>query len=473
MTIHGIEPPPWLSWFNGLDTDDGLRARVTHLAEAPQGLERDAPVVACGRMLDAWKATYIPCTAHLATIRQLVDRVRLNAMSRIKSVGDFEAAVYAQSPVVHFDQEIWGVTGLAGCGKSSATKAFVRALSSGEKGSIAQSVLVPIEPVVRIEMQAQRSTKPVLESLANPVFVAGRKKIAPDEMLQHLRKWLYSKGTQVLLVDEMQAMTRGTQSTALIANLLGDLNSLGPAVVYVFNYSLGHKLMTRPQEDKDRLLSNCLTLDPPSADDRHWHAVVKEYVRLGSGLIRIDSARDALTLHRLTGGLYRLLRILLREACRSAWPLKVGRAVTMDDVRAAYQSTAYASQRGDVEALRSLHFSGLLTRKRRDLVVPLPGSTPSTAPDKFVEVKPLVDQPPPAAAVHLMESALNADERRVLAKLRAPLDEPAIARPSAKVTRLPRRSAIDAESLLAGARLLSDGKLQEKAQKVGAEHEAG
>nr|WP_315238040.1 ATP-binding protein [uncultured Albidiferax sp.] len=470
MSRHGNAVLPWIHWFDGLDTDDGLRDRVTHLVTAPQGLSRDAPVVACGRILDAWKATYIPCAAHLAFIRQLVDRVRLNAMSRITSVSAYEASIYARSPVVQSDQEIWGVTGLAGCGKSSATKAFLRALSSGVKGGIAPGVQAPIEPVIRIEMQAQRSTRPVLRSLANPVFIAGRKNIAAEEMSQHLRQWLYAKGTQVLLVDEMQAMTRSHQSTTLIANLIGDLNSLGPAVVYVFNYSLGHKLLTRPQEDKDRLLANCLTLDPPLADDRHWQAVLDEYVRLGSGLINIDTKHNAHALHQLTGGLYRLLRILLRDACRIAWPLKVDRAVTMDDVRAAYQSRAYASQRGDVDALRSLHFSGLLSEKRRDLSAPFSGPMPSTEGGKIAATKPMFNQPPPAAAVHLLESALNADERRVLSKLRASPDMPTVAKPSTNVTRLPRRPTVNAEALLAGARLLSDGKKRGTVQKVDVEN---
>lgn len=455
MSDHARAIPPWKTWFEGLATDEGLRHRITLRTGALQGLVHDSPVVACERLREAWKRTYIPSTGHLAVIRQLVDRVRVCAEVRIPSAGDYEAAIYSRRPILLSEQEVWGLTGLAGCGKSSAMKALLRALQPDEPRWITPGVQASIEPVLHIAMRAQRSASPVLRALANPVFVAGRKNIPPAELSQHLRQWLYVQGTQLLLVDELQALTRGENSTTLIANLIGELNELGLAVVYIFNHSLGHKLMQRPQEDKDRLLSKCLSLMPPRVSDPNWPLVVDAYVAVADGLIAIDAERDAAELHLLTAGLYRLLGFLLLGACRIAWPSKVGRAVTMADVRAAYQAGTYASQRDDVEALRSLHFNARLSAVRRDLRSPFADQAQAAVAGGASLQAPLLQPPPPAAAVHLMESALNVEERQVLKQLRSKADVQPMKPASATITKFPSRKRMSADALLAGAKLLA------------------
>lgn len=457
MTSRGDAAGPGLAWFHGLETDAGLRERMTLRVDPPAGLKQDTPVIACERLRDAWKRTYIPCDAHLAELRKLVDRAKLNFERRIPSACAYETAIYSRAPIVPEEQEIWGITGLAGVGKSSAMKAVRRAIQPPARDGIGSAVLAPLEPVVHLTIRAERSSGPLLQSLANPVFVGGRRNIRLPELAQHLREWFYVKGTQLLLADELQSMTRDKQATTLIANLICDLNELGPAVVYIFNFSLGHKLRLRQQEDKDRLLAHCLTLEPPAPDDMHWKAAVAEYVRQASGLIELDHERDSAELHRLTGGLYRLLSLLLLEACRNTWSGKVSRPVTMDAVRAAFQAAAYSSQREDVEALAAIGFSAGLRARRSDLVSPFPGSPVVRNGARPPRQEP--SMPPPLAAVRLMESALRVDERRVVAQLRAVADpsEQEEAKASATVTKLVRRPALSVDALLAGARALSAG----------------
>lgn len=449
---------PWLAWFDGLATSQDLRNRVTLRVEALEGLGSDSPVAACERLRNAWKKTYIPSTEHLVVIRQLVERVRICAEARLPSVSTYEASIYSRKPILLPEQEVWGLTGLAGCGKTAAMTALHRVFQQGVQSGLSQSVQAPIQPVIHITMQAQRSANPVLRTLANPMLTTGRKAIHTPELVEHLRQWLYIQGTQLLLVDELQSLTRGENSTTLIANLLTELNNLGLAVVYIFNYSLGHKLMQRPQEDKDRLLAKGISMTPPRVEDPTWEPVVAEYVRLASGWINIDANRDAAELHRLTAGLYRLLGFLLLGACRIAWTSTVSRPATMVDVRAAYQSGAYASQRNDVEALRSLYFSEQITGKRRnDLRCPFPDHTPPPSANADATPREQVVIPP-AAAVHLMETSLNVPERRVLAELRAQSTLPSTAKASATVTQLPVRKAVSAQALLAGAKLLKREK---------------
>lgn len=338
MSYLKTQASPWEVWFEGLSSDTELRRRVTLRPDPLTALHRESPVAACEQLREAWRNTYTPSDEHLAVIRQLLERAQFNAARRIVTAQTFETAIYSQSPIVPQDQEIWGLCGLAGVGKTAAVKAVVRAITPDAQAPMSPSVPVAPRPAVHATIRSQHSASSVLQSLANPLFTAGRKNFKPVEMANHLRQWLYAQGTQLLLVDELQSMTRSEHSSTLIANLLTELNELGPSLVYIFNYSLGHKLLRRPQEDKDRLLVKTLVLNPLANTDPHWHWVVSEHTRVAPELFDIDAGRDAPELHRLTAGLHRLLGDLLLQACRMAWPLKVARSVSMTDIRAAYRS---------------------------------------------------------------------------------------------------------------------------------------
>lgn len=456
MSVQPAAGPPWASWFAGLETDAGLRARVAQRPAPLVGLKGKSSTIACEDLRKAWKQIYLPCDQHLGVLRKLIDRAKRNAMERFPCLRAYEEAVYARTPVTFQEQEIWGLTGLAGVGKSSLQRALVHALTPPEDFRLAPCALVPSRPIVHLTMTAQRSTQPILRQLASPVFIANRKNISPDDLARHLCERLFAQGTLLMPVDELQSMTRSEGATTLVANLLAELNTLGPNILYCFNYSLGHKLLLRPQEDKDRLLANCLHLDAPRSDDPSWRDVVAEYVQVAPEHLDFVPERDSAELHRLTGGLYRLLCFLLMEACRTAWPSVVEGQVSMADVRRAFKSGAYASQRGDVETLQSIAVNARHRDRRRDLACPFP-DLPST-PVGAAAVDP-PSKRPTAAAEHAVESALTVDERRVLGELRNGASHASsIGRKSATVTKLPRRGPLTAESLLAGERLLSQPK---------------
>ena len=465
MSARSAAPPPWTPWFDGLETDAGLLARVARRPAPLSRLHDKSPTAACDELRTAWMQIYLPCAQHLAVLRKLIDRAEKNAMKRLPCGRAFEEAVYARTPVTLENQEIWGLTGLAGVGKSSLQQALVRALSPPEGFFLTPSVQVTSRPVMHLTMTAQRSIHPILRQLASPVFVGNRTNISPDELTRHLRERLFVQGGLLLTVDELQSMTRSEGATTLISNLLTELNVLGPNVVYCFNYSLGHKLLHRPQEDKDRLLVNCLRLDPPASRDPHWQKVVAEYLRLAPEHFDISPEDHSEELHRLTGGLYRLLCLLLLEACRTAWPTKVQRRVSMADVRRAFRSSAYASQRVDVETLQSIDVNRRDRSRRPDLVCPFQDLT-------TLDDTPAVDgtKGPAAAAVHAVESALSVDEQRVLKDLRSGADRATReGRKSATVTTLPRRSPLTAQALLAGEKLLSQPKAKGVGRKDGAD----
>ncbi|MCE4554241.1 ATP-binding protein [Roseateles cellulosilyticus] len=458
MSVQLAVEPPWASWFVGLETDADLLARVTQRPAQLVGLHGKSATIACDELRKAWKQVYLPGAQHLSVLRKLVDRAKRNAMERLPCMRAYEEAVYARTPVTLQEQEIWGLTGLAGVGKTSLQRALARALKPPEGFCLAPSVQVPSSPIVHLTMTAQRSSQPILRQLASPVFVANRTNISPDDLVRHLRERLFAQGALLMPVDELQSMTRSESATTLIANLLVELNELGPYVIYCFNYSLGHKLLLRPQEDKDRLLANLLHLDAPRREDPCWRDVVAEYVGVAPDLFDIAPERDSDELHQLTGGLYRLLGFLLLEACRTAWPTAVQRRVSMADVRRAFQSGAYCSQRIDIETLQSIGVNSRDRDRRRDLACPFPDLARSAGGAAAV-VSPSVARRPTPAAEYAMESALTVDERRVLVELREGADQASsTGRKPATVTKLPARQSLTAQALLAGEMLITQPK---------------
>lgn len=457
MTSKLSDGQPWQHWFDAFDSTEDLRSRVTQRFRPISDLHSDSPVFACERLDKLWRGTYVPSDDQLEVIQQFVELAKFNATLRLPSPETYQEAVYSRRPILQDDPDIWSLTGLAGVGKSSTMRALTSLLTPTEEvARLVPGMQIQPRPVIHIKIGAARASSAVLRSLSNPVFVAGRSNIPQPELLKHLREWLFVQSTLVLLVDELQFLTRSDSASTQIANLLSELNQLGPTVAYIFNYSLGHKLMARQQEDKDRLLARRVGLPSPTEGDPHWMAALSAYIGVAPDFFDIDADRHAAELHRLTGGILRLLRLLLLSACRLVWSKVVDRAVTMADVRAAYHSGYFSSQREDVEALRSLPFNQRLRERRKDLVCPFPDmsdlKTPNTGSPKTSSHPPT----PSPAVMHMMESAISATGRQVLKELRAAAERSGAGdNQPAKVARLRGRTKVTAEALLAGAKLLT------------------
>jgi len=305
--------------------------------------------------------------------------------------------------------------------------------------------------------------------------LAGRAMTGVAGLMEHVGDWLMATATSTLVVDEMQFFTQSNSASTKTSQLIMTLAHLGPPLVYVANFSLITKLMLRPQEEKDRLLAAPMVLAPPLAHDPWWIAAIGEYLSVAPATFKFDAVTHALELHRYTAGLFRALRQLLLQAYREARVL--GRHdVTMEDIRRAYRSRTYSSHRRDVEDLASLAVSSLMEGKRPDLVCPFAelrtamraaaNSSPQQLPKPVLSV---LDAP-----AAMIESTISAGAKTTLRDLRRVANLPPDERITAKVTRLPKRPPVTAQSLLQGAQVLRDVlKSPHAASKTHANLEAG
>jgi hypothetical protein len=448
----------WLAWFSQFESNESIRLAAHQSAIPVSNLGLLSTDEACQKLDEAWKTVFVPGPQHVQILRSLLDQAQGYARSRYPTINDYNRQRCAGLFSTPSTQPIRCLTGLAGVSKSSLARAFERIcrlqpspefLSDGQR--------LVIYPVRQLEIDGQPSVRGILKSVANPVALAGRAMAGVAGLMEHVSDWFMATATSTLVVDEMQFFTQSSSASTKTSQLIMTLANLGPPLVYVANFSLVKKLMLRPQEEKDRLLAAPMVLTPPLADDPWWTAALEEYLSVAPSTFKFDAAANALELHRYTAGLFRALRQLLLQAHREA-RTRARHDVSMDDVRLAYRSRTYSTHRKDVEDLASLSVSSLMEGKRPDLVCPFTELRTTTRPTtkSLPQQWPTPVSSPVDAPAAMIESTISASAKATLRDLRRAANLPPNERINAKVTRLPKRTAISAESLLKGAQALRE-----------------
>ena len=449
----------WLYWFDRLDTDEVIRGAASMAAVPVHGLRLMPAEEARGKLDRAWQDIFVPGAQHVEILRTLVDQARGVARSVHPTIRDYNCQRSMGPTASVALQPIRCLAGLAGVSKSSLMKALERICQlehSPQFETEGQRLL--LYPVRRISIAGHPSVRSVLKTLANPIVVAAEPLKDLSALMTHLRDWFLSTGTCTLVVDEMQFFTQSSGASAMTAQLIMTLASLGIPVVYVANYSLVNKLMQRPHEEQDRLLTAPLVLNAAKATEPWWAAVVAEYLAVSPECFRLDPMAHVAELHLLTGGIPRGLRNLLLQSYLEAVALKRP-TVGMEEVRRAYRSRAYSSYRKNIEDLASLSVSSHLETVRPDLVCPFGEVRLSTSASMALKF-PLATQNENGAAhvttvsAALVESTISAGARATLQVVRKAANRPKEERIDAQVTRLPRRVPVSTHSLLEGAKLL-------------------
>lgn len=317
----------------------------------------------------------------------------MRVIREVLAVGESHANFYYKTPLevigATYSSSPWGaatlpaimLTGLAGVGKSECLGLISRLLCErvgsldlpGHKnlrhlpgwvislrdGSTLNSMLRPYIGF------------PVLNPDAPTV-----KAIHQSRLLELARRNSRRDGTCLTLVDELQFLTHSSQANSLVTGLLLNLMSLGPRLVYACNFSLGHRLKARRQEDRQRLLAHPIVLEPDAFDSACFQNLLKEYFQVAPSDFDLNAEHVAEEVHRYSFGIKRAVVNLLSLAWLHA-KTKRGRTakVCPDDLRAAYFSPRYLNYREDTELLWR-HTMGD-RRIREDLVNPFVSEDPT------------------------------------------------------------------------------------------------
>lgn len=264
------------------------------------------------------------------------------------------------------------LTGLAGSGKSETLKALLRVLPAIDVILNQQGMVVASLPVLDFRLAANSAEKHlVIEAMHR----LGNRKISRRNTISsiqdELSQLLYVRGVGLLTFDELQFLLKSEGSVQKAVSFLVDALKLQVPLLYCANYSLVHRLMKRPSEEKQRLLSNVIELYPERKGSADWLRIVSETRNVATSVFDYEPEMVANDLYRWTAGLTRMLRQLMYSALQIVSHEKRPR-VTKAVLKQAYFSINFTSNRNDVEDIFRIAVEPSYGRNHLDIWSPFP-----------------------------------------------------------------------------------------------------
>ncbi len=357
--------------FAGLDTLADIRRLVTVHPDPVTGLEELSPALAAHRLLETLETIFLPNQFSLDFIKDSIDRARSFSVEKFPTDRQYQHWLYNTS-----EDETFPIclTGLAGIGKSQT----VNALRKVMPGPTFYTSAHYTEPHSLISYwyasaRGKAGGRQLLVDLLGGD--AAGAKANTSELLAVCRRRMNRDAVSLLMLEEMQYQDIG-QGIARATDILLTMSGLGIPMIYVANYSLGHKLLSRNSEDKQRLLSEPRIMLPDHPDSKVWDEYVRECIRVSGGRVSADPAALVHELYRWTFGIKRMAVQLIKLAYLEARAAR-RYSITLDDFKNAYLSAAYSSNRTDVEDLNRISVERSKKRDRLDLRCPFPVPVPS------------------------------------------------------------------------------------------------
>jgi hypothetical protein len=379
------KPNPWSDRFDVNISDVDLDARVRVNAVPILDLSKSPTGVAVRRLQMGLRAVFVPTQQIRNGLRLLLSASHAHALDRYPSAMAFLQGLYAMEPpnasrspsatrletlkVTSF--AAWPpicLTGLAGAGKTELLHAYARCLSPESTVEIPRHGAVPL-----VSHWAMRITAGVTFNRLLQPFLNGDTSILirAGSLWEAACRQSFWQGVCLVLLDELQFLSQTQTANATVARMLMQMSLLGPPLVYVANFSLLHRLLRRPQEEGQRLLTSPFLLEPDLEDSKERLICFREKLRVAPEFRGLDDS-DGVQSHRYSFGLNRLEDQLLTIAYRISREAG-SKVVTNKHIDQAYSSVDYAVARRDVEWLiaRRDSESTFNPRDRPDLWCPI------------------------------------------------------------------------------------------------------
>lgn len=372
-------------------TDQEFKDKIRVEPSALHGLE-DFPVDLAAEVLDkTLEKVHIPTDQEVAAMRRILAIAVAHALTYYTDTQSFVAGAYATKRNYNHEPTTVMMTSEAGIGKSVLCAALKRLIGPIFMHKAAKGL--PALPVVGgafIRIHSDTRRVDVLNLLAQELGIEVEFARGDSKDSAHARKLLYMAGCMFIVVDELQFLTQSANANTVVAKTIEFLRSLGVPIFFVGNYSLAHKLQGRPQQDKQRYLTDPLIILPDPVSAPEYVEMLNAYARVSGGVVNIREI-DREMFHWYTGGNKRVGRHLLVQAYRISRvrceKKKVATHITMADIQEAYAAPAFSSDREDIEICRKQLLEG--RQYRQDLWCPfeLPKTQQSIQSELYKKVQ--------------------------------------------------------------------------------------
>lgn len=361
---------PWADRFTSYLAPEALKALLDYRPAPASGLDQVTLHEAKVRIEAALEELFVATEPRVAIALAIVEAMHAWSLRTYSTRRNFVELLYHDLPDIDPDHPIV-LTGLAGVGKSALVKRLLNILPKHMEVFVDHDPgRFPLLWGLRITTGANRSVLYLLKSLRLPGLPVANRNI--DYVCKEIRRRAFRCGISLIVPDELQFYTKSKSATAKITTLLYTIQGLGIPVLASMNYSLCHRLMDgRNQEDLDRFFSRVLQLQPPGPASSDWIESIQARIDLAPGVFAFKAKEVARELFEYTFGLDRYLNRLLVLAYVSQRS-RNQRTVSISDIKAAYLSGSFASDRKNVLALFNQRIRGKFDRKRLDLINPFP-----------------------------------------------------------------------------------------------------
>ena len=356
----------WLGPFQQALDDPGLGGRLRKAAK-PVASSASLPLrILRGDLQDGLGDVHVACGQEIGIIREALQLGLHHAEVNYPSHEEYRRKRYLKDPYSK-EPVVRALTGESGVGKSELLEAFRQLLGDAATVHVGGDFgTVPIIRCISIKISLGTGLVDVMNQIGEALGLDTPYLKTSRANILHLRRKLYAAGVCMLLVDELQFITSSSTANAALARLLYFIQKLGLPAIYGINYSAGHLLKKRPEQDRQRFLTQPLILLP--ALNQALVELLAEYKKVFGKALEITPKRDAAKLNEWTGGKKRLLKELLDCACSSEFQGGSGTGpITMKTLEDAFNSVGFSACRQIVVDGRKSDYD---KNKGKDLICP-------------------------------------------------------------------------------------------------------
>jgi hypothetical protein len=424
---------PWAARFEPLLDKEIIKQRAFVTVPKITGFYAMSRELACRQLENALKTVFYPTTQCVDILHRLVDSAYAHCVTTYPDGKTFLSGVYAKnSPLSDFYPAIL-LTGLAGTGKTQLMNALSRIqIPDYELIVNKEHSPFPIKGGWRLVVNARSNPVDILKTLSQTDGSAAT-------LIDKCRKIAFRDGRPFLSADEFQFLTGSSNANTRVTQALLLLAYIGIPWCYNANFSLVARLLKRPEEDRQRLLSDWIILQPDPASSKDWIETLQSQKNVAPEILTFDPSADASDIHSYTAGRKRATTKLLVIACRQEHSRRG--TVNITAIREAYHSQEYAVYREESEILATQAIQNNPHKTRKDLWCPLPLQKGATAKlsesDQEQRDKNLADSE--------LLSSLNSKERSAVEEIQKHIKKNR--QPTGTVIPLRRKSAPTADDL--------------------------